>query len=336
VPIADITNVPWFENQMGGTAFCEGAVGMSCSQIVANYFGNLVAKGDLSDTIQSLAFNGLLNFNVGLPAQTAANAYIGNFASSSYNGLLVNVRKRLSRNLQFKLNYTYSHSIDNVSDITNNYVTYTATGAGLVCDLTNLRACRASSDFDARHIISGDYIFDLPVGRGRSVLSDAPRWLDAFIGGWSWSGIFTYRTGYPFTINTGAFPTDFTLDAPAVVSGGLKTGIHTDSNGNLQYFADPTTALANISFPIGGAVGNRNAATGPGFFDVDMGVSKSFHLPWSERQILKFRWDSFNTFNHPSFSAPATNTLSNTSAFGIINSTASTPRVSQFALRYEF
>lgn len=332
----NVTTVPWFENQMGGTAFCQANFGGTCAQTIAAFLGNLVAKGDLSDTVQSLAAAGLLDFNVGLPAQTAANGYIGNYASSNYNALLLNVRKRFSKSLQFKFNYTYSHSIDNVSDITNNYVTYTGTGAGLVCDLTDLRTCRASSDFDARHVISADYIYDLPVGRRRSVMTEMPRWLDAFIGGWTWSGIVNYRTGYPFTINTGAFPTDFTLDAPAVVTGPLQTGIHTDANGNLQYFADPKTALANLSFPFAGGVGNRNGATGPGFFDVDMGVIKAFHFPWSDKQALTFRWDSFNTFNHPSFSAPASATLNNTSTFGIINSTASVPRVSQFALRFSF
>lgn len=335
--LSQIAPIPWFENQMGGTNFCKAIVsGESCSQIIARFFGNLVAKGDLSDTIQALAFNGLLDFNVGLPAQTAANGYIGNYANSNYNALLLNVRKRFSKSLQFKFNYTYSHSIDNVSAVTNNYVTYTGTGAGLVCDLTDLRACRASSDFDARHVITADYVYDLPMGRNRSVLRDAPKWVDAIIGGWTWSGILTYRSGYPFTINSGAFPTDFTLDAPAVANGPLKSGIHTDSDGNLQYFADPNTALANLSFPFAGNVGNRNAARGPGFFNIDMGVIKSFQMPYSEKHKLVFRWDSFNTLNHPSFSGPASATLSNTSAFGIINSTASTPRVSQFALRYEF
>jgi hypothetical protein len=341
-PFYQITNVPWFENQMGGTAGCQNytqvnfGISLTCSQLAAGFFGQLIQKGDLSDTVQGLLSSGFLDYNVGLPAQTGANGYIGNYASSNYNALLLNVRKRFSRSLQFKFNYTYSHSIDNVSEVTNNYVTYTGTGAGLVCDLTDLRACRASSDFDARHVISGDYIYDLPVGRGRAHLANAPRWLDAIVGGWSWSGIVTYRTGYPFTINTGAFPTDFTLDAPAVVTGPLKSGIHTDANGNLQYFANPTTALSNIDFPFAGAVGNRNAATGPGFFDMDMGVSKAFQMPWSENQRLVFRWDSFNTLNHPSFNGPASATLSNTSAFGIINSTASTPRVSQLALRFEF
>jgi hypothetical protein len=341
-PFYQITSVPWFENQMGGTAGCQNytqvnfGISLTCSQLAAGFFGQLIQKGDLSDTVQGLLSSGFLNYNVGLPAQTGANGYIGNYASSNYNALLLNVRKRFSNSFQFKFNYTYSHSIDNVSEVTNNYVTYTGTGAGLVCDLTDLRACRASSDFDARHVISGDYIYDLPVGRGRSHLANSPKWLDAIVGGWSWSGIVTYRTGYPFTINTGAFPTDFTLDAPAVVTGPLKPGIHTDANGNLQYFANPNTALSNLDFPFAGAVGNRNAATGPGFFNVDMGVSKAFQMPWSENQRLVFRWDSFNTLNHPSFNGPGSATLSNTSSFGFISSTASVPRVSQFALRFEF
>jgi hypothetical protein len=344
----NIAPIPWFENQVNSAIQANFGPGLTCANfgvpncatLVGAFFPQLVGKGDLSDTIQQLAFNGVLNSNVGLAAQTGANGYIGNYASSSYNGLLVNVRKRLSRSLEFKFNYTYSHSIDNVSDVANNYVDYTGSGAGLVCDLTNLRACRASSDFDSRHIISGDYIYDLPFGRGKYLLGDSPRWVDAIIGGWTWSGIVTYHTGYPFTVNTGAFPTDFTLDSPAVVTGPLKPGIHTDAGGNLQYFANPTTALANLNFPFAGDTGNRNAAVGPGYFNVDMGVAKSFQMPWSEKQKLKFRWDSFNTFNHPSFHGPNFtangSTLNDTSSFGIISSTNSVPRVSQLALRYEF
>jgi hypothetical protein len=339
VPLSQLTTQPWFEDQMGGTAGCQAGLGLpSCTQAVAYYFGQLVTKGDLSDTVQQLTYYGLLNPNVGLPAQTGANGYIGNYASSNYNALLVTLRKRFSRGLQFDFNYTYSHSIDNMSDITNNYVDYTFSSSGLVCDLTNPRACRASSDFDARHLISANYIYDLPVGRGRAYLSNAPRWVDYVLGGWTWSGIVTYRTGYPFNIRTGAFPTAYTLDSPAlVVGGGLGRGIHTDSGGNLQFFQNVTTALSGLSFPEGGMIGTRNAVTGPGFFNTDMGVAKRFAMPWSENHRLVFRWDSFNTFNHPNF-APPNSTLSNVSSFGFITSIANNtaPRVFQLALRYEF
>src|SRR5208337_476006 len=290
------------------TALCQAIVGTNCTQLVANFLGQLVTKGDLSDTTQQLAHYSTLGIpgfglaaNVGLPSQTGANGYIGNYASSNYNALLLTLRKRISNGLQFDFNYTFLHSIDNVSEITNNYVTYTGTGAGLVCDLYDLRTCRASSDFDARHIISANYVYDLPFGRGRSHMADAPRFIDYIVGGWTWSGIISWRTGYPFSVHTGAFPTAFTLDSPALVVSpqGLGGGIHTDSGGNLQFFKDSTAALNSLSFPEGGLIGTRNAMNGPGFWEVDMGVSKGFTMPWSEKQKLVFRWDSFNTFNHP-------------------------------------
>ncbi len=121
---------------MGGTTNCQNILGTpSCTAGVAYYQGQLVAKGDLSDTVQSLAlydyfYGAGLGPNVGLPAQTGANGYIGNYASSNYNALLITLHKRISNGLQFDINYTLSHSIDNVSEITNNYVTYTGNGAG--------------------------------------------------------------------------------------------------------------------------------------------------------------------------------------------------------------
>ncbi len=342
-----ITPQPWFENQMNaaiqaqvGPGFtCADFFGVNCTEVVGGFLTQLVQKGDVSDTIQQLAGASLLDFNVAMPAQTSANAYIGNYANSSYNAFLVILRKRVSNGLEFDLNYTYSHSIDNVSDVVNNYVQFGFSGSGLVCNLQNLRICRASSDFDARHYVKANFLYDLPFGKGRLLASSAPRALNYVIGGWTWSGIATYRTGYPFSIGTGSFPTAFSLDSPAVLVGGvsgLQPGIHTDAGGNLQYFKSVDNALSAVDFPQGGAIGNRNIVTGPGLFNFDMGVAKQFAMPWSDKQVLKFRWDSFNTFNHPSFSGPASASLSAQGSFGIITSTASAPRVMQFALRYEF
>ena len=352
VSLFNIVSAPWFENQMGGTASCQAfsqaafRISLTCSQIAVGLNRRLFRVGDVSDTVQALFADGFLDFNVGLPAQTGANGYIGNYAASDYNALLVSLRKRLSKGLQFDFNYTFSHSIDNVSEITNNYVTYTGSGAGLVCELDNLRICRASSDFDARHTINVNYIYDLPVGHGRHFLQQAPGWVDAIVGGWTTSSIITWRTGYPFTIHTNSFPTAFTLDAPAVLlnPAGLKPNIHTDSAGELQYFASQSAAVAAVAFPFGGGTGTRNAARGPGFSSVDMAIEKSIKLPKSEHQQLKLRMDTFNTFNHPVFDAPnqaslggpISTSLANTSQFGIINSTASAPRVLQVSLRYEF
>ena len=261
----------------------------------------------MSSVVLILEESGLLFPNIGLPAQTSANAYIGNYASSNYNALLTTLRKRFSNGLQFDFNYTYSHSIDNVSDVANNYVLYSFSGNGLVCELDSPRVCRASSDFDARHTFNVNYIYDLPVGQGRHFLRNAPGWLNAIVGGWGTSSIITWRTGYPFTVHTGSFPTAFTLDAPAALvnAGGLKQNIHTDSAGELQYFASQPSAVAAFAFPFGGGTGTRNAVRGPGFSSVDMAIEKTIKLPRFESQHLKLRMDTFNTFNHPVFNGQA-------------------------------
>jgi len=338
--------IPWFENQInavlsspfGFPVTCQDFGLPNCSTFVAGNLAPFITRGDLSSVVLILEENGLLFPNIGLPAQTSANGYIGNYAASDYNALLFTLRKQASHGLQFTFNYTFSHSIDNVSEVTNNYVQYTGTGAGLVCELDNPRVCRASSDFDARHTINAHYIYDLPFGHGKHFLHDAPAWADAILGGWSTSSIITWRTGYPFTIRTGSFPTAFTLDAPAVVlnAAGLKPGIHTDSGGALQYFASQSAAVSAVGFPFAGGTGTRNAARGPGFSSVDIGVWKSFKVPKSERQQFILRLDTFNTFNHPVFNGPSSATIFDTSQFGIVTSTASTPRVLQVVLRYEF
>jgi len=67
---------------------------------------------------------------------------------------LLSLKKRYSNNLLLDFNYSYSHSIDNQSNIFNDANQFTFSGQGLICDLTNLRTCRADSLFDARHISS--------------------------------------------------------------------------------------------------------------------------------------------------------------------------------------
>ena len=338
--------IPWFENQINQGLTnnfgltCTDIGFVNCTDFTQQFFGNLIAKGDLSDTIEGLASlaGGVIEPNIGLPAQTAANGYIGNYANSNYNALFVSLRKRASYGLQFDFNYTYSHSMDNMSSVTNNYVTYTGGGTGLVCELEDLRVCRGSSDFDARHTISANYIYALPFGRGRAFGHNSSKALDAFIGGWSWSGIVSWRTGYPFSANTGSFPTAFTLDAPAVLNGSasqLTPGLHTDSSGSLQYFKDVNATLNALSFPFAGAVGNRNVFNGPQFFNLDMGIAKTFKMPFSEKQSLRFQADAFNSLNHPSFSGPSAS-LSSLGNFGEVTSTSSTARVLQVSLRYAF
>src|SRR5262249_2968792 len=101
---AAVTDQPWFENQISaalGGAPCSDVFGISCTNLVTTFFGNLVRIGDLSDTIQALNFNQVLLNNVGLPGQFSTNEYITNSGSSSYNGLLLSLTKNYSHGFQF-------------------------------------------------------------------------------------------------------------------------------------------------------------------------------------------------------------------------------------------
>jgi hypothetical protein len=345
--INSIGNQPWFENQMKaavqanyGLPSCQALVGVSCTRFVLSNgtLRQFTLRGDTSDEVQLLNAFGLLLPNVGMSSQFGTNTYISNQGASSYDGLLISLRKRFSQGLQFDFNYTLSHSIDNGSSVTN-----TVTG-GLVCDLTNLRVCRGPSDFDIRHLINANFIYELPFGRGRMFGSGVPGWANQIIGGWEVSGIFTARSGLPFGTTTTAFPVGFNFNSPAAQnlrnSPALRPDIH-DSGSTIQFFGNPSTVFNPASpttgvlrFPHHGEVGNRNFLRGPGFWNLDTALIKTWGMPWSEHQNLQLRWEAFNLFNHNAFGLPAVGITGTT--FGQITTTATSPREMQFALRYSF
>jgi hypothetical protein len=273
----------------------------------------------------------LLNPNVGLSGQFSSNTYITNKGSSSYNGLLVSLRKRFSKGLEFDFNYTLSHSIDNQSSVVNTVF------GGLVCDARNNRSCRGNSDFDIRHNINANWIYELPFGHGHRLGGGAPGWANAVIGGWAFNGIAQFRSGLPFGTTTGSFPVGFVFDSPAVLNSSdtsaLQAQVH-DTGSTIQFFADPAKALAALRYPKHGEMGNRNTFRGPKFWTMDTVVSKTFKMPWSETMNLQLRWESYNVFNHNSFNLP--NAIIGSTSFGLITSSLSVPRVMQFGLRFEF
>jgi hypothetical protein len=337
---AAITAQPWFENQinaaLGAIApglTCTAAFGTpNCTTFLAVAAPGLIQNGNTANVIQALNAGGLLGPNIGLSSQFAANGFVTNLGSSSYNGMLVSLRKRFSQGVQFDFNYTLSHSIDNQSSVSNTFA------GGLICDARNLRACRGNSDFDIRHLINVNGIYELPFGRGKAIGGNARGVMNALIGGWQVGGIFNYRTGLPFNATTGAFPISIGSESAAVLSGdtsALQQQINDAADGSIQFFANQAAAIAAMSFPQHGASsGSRNVLRGPGFWNVDTSVLKNFRLPWSDTQRLQFRWESYNAFNHNVFNLPNANISS--TLFGQITSSATAPREMQFALRFEF
>lgn len=334
---------PWMENVLTkGVGTANGYA--NNTDLVADNFSGLLQKGDFADTIQGLAGAGILPANVGMGSQFSENTFYTSKGFSTYNALLLTVNKNLTHGLQFDANYTWSHSIDNVSLVANGAA---ATGYGFICDVARPRECRASSDFDVTHLVSGNFTYQLPVGRGRGFFSNDPRWVDEIIGGWDVSGLLAYHSGNAVNPGTSAFVASYSNDAPAILVGNpsvLQRRVHKVGN-QLFMFNDPTAAAAAFTGPVGFQIGSRNLLRGPQFVNLDAGLAKSFSVLPSERAKLKFRADAFNVLNHPNFLPPAVNSsqidVSQPGSFGQLismNSGANgiTFRVLQLALRLEF
>ncbi len=215
---------------------------------------------------------------------------IGLNASSSYNALQVSGR-RTATNLELTLAYTYSHAIDDESDrYDGNFV-----------DSYNLKANRASSNLDQRHILNFSYIYTLPK------LAQHDRFIRASLGGWEWSGITEIQSGHPFSITDGYLydnagvangeGTGAWVDRAPGISAKKVTGprLQPDVQGPLLFnpaaYNDPT----GLTF---GDLG-RNSLAMPKTSNFDMGVFK--HFPVGDRITTEFRAEAFNVFNHTQF-----------------------------------
>ncbi len=331
-----ITAQPWVENQLSPTilanygATCQDFGFTNCSELTAAFFGFDLQNGSTTDLIASLYGNSFINSNVGLSRQFGANTYITNLGKSDYNGMLLSLQKRFSKGLEFDFNYTWSHAIDNQSSVTN------TVAGGVLCDLVNPNSCRGNSDFDIRHLVNVNGIYEIPIGRGKFIGGNMPKWLDVLAGEWSVSGIFVARSGLALNSRNRIYPVSYLFDSPAILKGSLadlKARIHDEGSG-IQYFDDPQKALAAFRNPRHGETGFRNIFRGPSFFNTDLAVSKKFKLPWSENQRLTFRAEAYNVFNSNYFDAPDLDITSTT--FGRITRSLTSPREIQFALRFDF
>ena len=296
--------------------------------------------------------------------------YFDSGGDSYYHGAIVQVRRRLEKGLDFGLSYTFSKSIDNMSV---DPVAATS-GGGLgnnsrtPTDVRNFRLDRSVSDFDNTHVLVINSRYELPFGKGRRFFSNASGALDQILGGWSVTGIYTYQSGEPYTINSGAATANFTIagkQTRAELRGPLPAAQLQFVDGILGpvvFNVTDRNPLTNCRQVIGtesffcipepGGFGmGRNAIRGPGFWNFDFGILKRFNV--TERVNLQFRAELFNAFNHPNFENPRNATegsptvtsplfgqtccvTSSVPASSTIIATGEPNRVIQFALKLQF
>jgi hypothetical protein len=336
--IANVPAVPYFENM-----FPDAAVGgQSATQNIYNLWlpGNETGSLYMLDILCTPGCGGTPNRF--WPRQYASMYAWSSIGSSSYNAGQITLRHKMGRGVQMELNYTLSKSLDLGSDTERTmFSSSTGTNAGssfgAILNAWNPRLNHAVSDFDVRHLISGNWVAQVPVGRGKMLLGTANRVVNGALGNWQLSGVVRHTSGLPFSVISGAgWGTDWDEQSSMVQTGPIRARTHI-AQGQAQVFSNPSQALKNMRNPYPGEAGQRNNFRGDGYFGADAALSKTWQA--SEHNSVRFSWEAFNISNSVRFDSNPLTSLQNLTTsgeFGVYDATLTTPRVQQFSLRYLF
>ncbi len=232
-------------------------------------------------------------------AQQASRPYYSQFANygninqvesigtSNYNSLQATLKTRNWHHLYSQFSYTWSHSLDEVSQYRG----------VLPQNSFNFKGEYGNSDFDTRHNFTTYLTYDVPS------LSHAPRWLSS---GWQLSSLLAFHTGQPFSVVTGS------ADSTGTGEGTQRADIIGDPLKDVPsgYIFNP----AAFATPANGTFGNqqRNQIFAPGYGTVDLSVLKNTAI--TERFKTQIRAELFNLFNRTNLATP--NNTIGTSSFG--------------------
>ena len=262
-------------------------------------------------------------------------------ANSHYNGLQLTAMKRLGHGLQGQANYTWSRCMDTVSN--GGFLSFSA--GGILSPLPgNLARDYGPCDYDIRHNLNAQYVYQLPVRVHSHSLGYA-------LNGWQISGTAFWHSGVPFSV----LSTPYSANGNGIVQGSgpqfaslvprvdpycRHCNLPATPLGTIQWLnpdafvsaVDPSTGqCSGGDSPQNCRFGNlgRNALRGPDFLWSDFYLTKWF--PLTEHVKLRFESQFFNVFNHPNFALPnmvqagIPGNPSTQSGFGALTYTTSPP-----------
>jgi hypothetical protein len=268
---------------------------------------------------------------------------------SNYNSLQMNYRHTVGHGLTFQAAYTYAHTIDDLSG---------GGGTGNYSNGVNdydLRRWRGTSSLNQTHVLVMNYVYNLPF-----FAHAGSAFVRQTLGGWQLNGITTFTTGNPLDLTCGIAGMQTGIGGSALCNSlgtfGKKKGTTIDPQfGPVPTWFDPGT-LGQVTLAQLRADGEpgmfgymgKNPITGPGRNNWDLALAKNFQVPWfqGEHSSIQFRWETFNTFNHPQWSGINLFCSGLTSPGGPCNgsnnignaevSSAFAPRIMQFGLKFIF
>ena len=247
---------------------------------------------------------------------------VENGGNANYHSMGSKLTKRYSNGINAMLSYTWSKSIDTTSGIrtSDSDTLFSQDGRCMHCD-------RGLSAFDNRHrmVLSGSY--DVPIGKGRA-MDIQNKFLDAIVGGWQAGGITTWRSGFAINPTAGVNRASTNIGNDRPDASGISQSVE---NATTERWFNTAAFVLQPIYQFGNA--GRNTVKSPAGFILDTSLQKNFNLP-KEGHQLQFRWEAYNSFNHPVWGNP--NTSLSSVNYGRITSTSATMRQLQFALKYVF
>jgi hypothetical protein len=355
VATASVAPIPYFENLFPGAAGNLGYTLPNSTQAIYQLINDV--GGDYTTTQAYIDSISILGPNAFYQPQYGALSAWGSIGNSNYHALAASYKIR-TKTLTADFNYTWSHSLDDSSGL--------QTGGGYNGESFILNPFRqhdmySNSDFDSRHQINANTVWQLPFGRGKSLLGNVGKVANGVIGGWQLTSIARFNTGMPvgfYNGTTGVFDdarwaTNWEVQSNAVRTANFNACPTRDPLGTPKLFGCNTTfAFQHFRNAYPGETGERNVFRVPGYVVVDMGLGKTFHPSglWAripETHELQFRWEVFNVTNtqkmgafdgsrsgfgiplDPNLNEPASN-------FSNFTAIQGAPRVMQIYVRYAF
>jgi hypothetical protein len=323
-----------------------GYAGMRGTHLLTWHTINQAALATPSNPIRGETTTTLTNLQLRVPYQGFSAGSMFDIQSNGiawYNALQASLSKRFSHGLQFLASYTFARDLANAFESTIG-----PNGGQMYGNNNDPKSNYGPDAFVRPHRFVFSGVYDLPGPRNLRSLAGQ------ILGNWKLAGVVTAQSGHllPVLTSTGTnafgIPTDFAQLIPGCklsTSGSVQSRLNNWINQDCvdpagpAYIGDPdppnSCADPNPQGVCARAFGNSRMGIlhGPGQFNTDLSLSKLFRL--TERANLEFRTEFFNALNKPVFADPD-NTVSDTGSFGHITSTASNPRVMQFALKLSF
>jgi len=247
--------------------------------------------------------------------------YLERNINSNYNSLQATLNRRFAKGFEFGIAYTYAKSLDYGSD----------ERASAVPQFLSIRRNYGKSSYDQTHILVANWQYDLPGSKTKNLVGLVTR-------GWAISGVASFSSGIPLGIS------QVVAGGADLLGGGDPARVNLSCNPNLGHFDKTSARFFNtscVAMPLKGDIGNapKDAVRGPGRSNLDMVLFRNFNF--TEKRVLAFRWEVYNTFNHTQFNAIDVQALNN--AAGVNTSTtfgsatgAWPARQMQLSLRFTF